>query len=157
MKYVLKQLLPTSWILFGDGDRLGLVSQEGSQIHLIGKIEPKTYDSLEALADHLGSDLTIEIPSDDAPDVQAGEINGYPVKHGGFRNAVIDPIATYTRTEKSEIRYAAGYYALKFPHGWTAALCPKITTLGEYESIGPFRTKMEMQHGISMKNKAINV
>jgi hypothetical protein len=157
MKYVLKQLLPTSWILLGDGDRLGLVSQEGDRIHLIGKIEPKIYNSLEDLADHLGSDLTIELPADGMPEPQSGDIDGYPVKHAGFHNATTDPIATYTRTEKSEIRYAAGYYALKFPHGWTAALCPKIVTLGEYENIGPFRTKMEMQHGISMKNKVSNV
>lgn len=47
----------------------------------------------------------------------------------------------YTKTSKSKSYYCAGYYLIKFNHGWAKAYCPKFITLNRYEHRGPFKTK----------------
>ena len=157
IRYTLKPLTETSWILAADGERIGLVSQVGERIKVLGKAAQGDHDSIDALRKKLGGKLLVEQPSEPPPEKEAGEVNGYPVKHPTWHNIVTEPVPSYTRTANSDTRYAAGYYALRFTNGWTQSFCPKLTTLSEYEYIGPFTTKLEMQHQISSKNKAINV
>ena len=157
MKFSLKPLTENSWILMADGERAGLVSKVGDSIKVMGKTAVGMHASLEALGAALGGKLLIEQSSEPAQEKEQGNVNGYPIKHGEWHNIQMDPVPSYTRTAKSNHRYAAGYYGLKFPNGWTQSFCPKITTLAEYEYLGPFTTKLEMQHQISSKNKAINV
>lgn len=156
-KLILRALTPSSWLLIENGERMGLVSQSNEELVVIGKKLPGKYASLKDLESKAGSKLTIEQMAEPEPEKEQGAVEGYPIKHAEWHNVMLDPVPSYTRTSKSNNRYGAGYYALKFGHGWTAALCPKLATLAEYEHIGPFRTKLEMQHQISAKNKAINV
>jgi len=50
----------------------------------------------------------------------------------------------YTKTSKSKSYYCAGYYLIKFNHGWAKAYCPKFITLNRYEFTGPFKSKEAM-------------
>lgn len=78
-------------------------------------------------------------------------INGYPVKHRGF--VAIENVSTpqYKRTSGNTI-FVAGYWGIKFPQGWTQAYCPKITTLDGYESVGPFKNRLEMLNHLASLN-----
>ena len=156
MKYVLKQLLENSWILTEDSVRIGLVTKTNTGLSIVGKVDKKSFDSIVDLESYLGSTISIEQVTQPI-EKESGNINGFPIKHDLFYNLETDPIPSYTRTERSSTRYAAGYYGLKFPHGWTASFCPKFTTLTDYECIGPFKSKMEMQHHIGTKNRIIDV
>jgi len=153
MKYSLKPITENSWILTGDGDRLGLVNQLDGKILVIGRIEPKEYDNIAALQRKLGGKLHIEEMTVSIKEPELGNVGGFPVKHTTHFDPSTDPVPNYSRTVKSKTRYAAGYYALKFPQGWTHSFCPRLSTLAEYEYIGPFQTKLEMQHQISSKNR----
>jgi len=62
-------------------------------------------------------------------------------------------IVTYAKTTKGKARFAAGYYALDFDHGWTGSYCPRTSTLEENTYIGPFRTKLEMQNAMAQKKR----
>jgi hypothetical protein len=156
-KFSLKPLTETSWILISNGSRVGLVSQLDEKLKVIGPISPGIHDDMQSLATSLGGKITIEQPIELAPEKEQGSVGGYPIKHTEWFNILEDPVPSYTRTSKSENRYAAGYYGLRFPNGWTQSFCPKLVTLTEYEYIGPFTTKLEMQHQISSRNKTINV
>jgi hypothetical protein len=156
-RYSLKPLTENSWILLADGERSGLVNRVDDAIRVIGKIASGTHESIDALKIQLGGKLLIEQTVEPVQEKEQGQVNGYPIKHGEWHNVVVEPVPSYTRTAKSEHRYAAGYYGLRFPNGWTQSFCPKLSTLADYEYIGPFTTKLEMQHQISSKNKTINV
>lgn len=156
-KFSLKPLTENSWILMVDGERTGLVSKAGDAIRVMGKVGTGTHQSLEEFGSKLGGKLSIEQPPEPVQEKEQGNVNGYPIKHGEWHNILLDPVPSYTRTAKSDHRYAAGYYGLRFPNGWTQSFCPKMATLAEYEYMGPFTTKLEMQHQISSKNKTINV
>jgi hypothetical protein len=153
----MKPMASNSWILMVDGDRKGLVVSASEEITVLGKPFDGKYKNLADLESKIGSKITIDQPTDPPPEKEAGEVNGYPIKHSTWHNVMIDPVPSYTRTANSDLRYAAGYYGLRFQNGWTQSFCPKFTTLAEYEYIGPFTTKLEMQHQISAKNKAVVV
>lgn len=155
-KYLMKPLTSNSWILYQDGERFGLVSNLKDKISIVGNLSRKEYENLDDLKKALGNlhiDTTIKIKSESINN----NINGYPIKHPTYFNPLEDPIPSYTKTENSQLRYAAGYYALKFSYAWTPSFCPKLETLTEYEYIGPYKTKLEMQHQISTKNKEITL
>ena len=156
-RFSLKPITEQSWVLSADGERLGLVSESNSTVKVMGGPYSGNYSSLDEFKSKLGGKVTIDAPVESPPEKENGEVNGFPIKHSVWHNVVITPIPNYTRTPTSESRYAAGYYALKFSNGWTPSFCPKLSTLSEYEYIGPFTTKLEMQHRISTKNKTSNV
>lgn len=153
MKYILRPLTENSWILLGDGNRLGLVNSADNKITVIGQITPKTYDNIEALQKRLGSKITIEKNIPAVKELELGEVFGFPVKHNSTHDLESEPVPNYLRSAKSKDRYAAGYYAIKFANGWTPWFCPRLTTIAEHEFLGPFKTKIEMNHQISAKNK----
>jgi hypothetical protein len=157
VKYVLKPLGENSWLLLADGDRVGLVTEIDGDITVIGKLTPKSYSNMLALETHLGGKIVIEDSTFVVKEPISGDINGFPIKHNSHANVALDPFPSYTKTEKTKERYAAGYWALKFQQGWTHAFCPRLATLAEYDNIGPYTTKLEMQHQISQKNKEIRV
>lgn len=156
-KFSLKPLTENSWILMADGERAGLVNKVADGIKVMGRIGAGIHPSIEDLGSKLGGKISIDHPPEPPQEKEQGRVNGYPIKHGEWHNILADPVPSYTRTSKSDHRYAAGYYGLRFPNGWTQSFCPKMSTLAEYEYVGPFTTKLEMQHQISSKNKTINV
>ena len=156
-KYSLKPLGDNSWLLFADGDRLGLVNDHDGKITVIGKIPQKSFANIAELELHLGSKIAIEEHTIVTREQISGDISGFPIKHKAYANVSLDPFPSYTKTEKTKERYAAGYWALKFQQGWTQAFCPRLATLAEYNNIGPYTTKLEMLHQISQKNKEIQV
>jgi hypothetical protein len=145
-----------SWILSQDGNRIGLITKSDTGISVVGRLDKKQFGDIAELESHIGSKISIEQTVQTA-EKEAGDINGFPIKHEVFYNLENDPVPSYTRIERSSTRYAAGYYGLKFPHGWTASFCPKFATLADYEYMGPFKSKMEMQHHIGMKNRTIDI
>lgn len=156
-KYTIKHITDTSWILTVAGEKLAVISQTLTGISVFGNIPKKKYNNLQEFIEHLGGDVSIEQATQPDLEKEAADVNGYPIKHDMFYDISTDPVPSYTRTKNSSIRYAAGYYALKFTNGWSPSFCPKLSTLSEYQYIGPYTTKLEMQNSISQKNSNSNV
>jgi len=75
------------------------------------------------------------------------EVHGFPCKTKPY-NGIYDlkrKLPLYTKTEKSQSFYCAGYYCIEFENGWVKAYCPKLITLSRNNFIGPLKTKLEMQ------------
>jgi hypothetical protein len=155
--YSIKPITETSWILTKDGEKTAVITQTEKGVSVLGSVPKKKHETLNDLIQYLGNDVTIEAPTQQEIEKEAAEINGFPIKHDVCYDVQNEPIANYTRTKNSSIKYAAGYFALKFKHGWTASFCPKLSTLAEYEYLGPFKSKLEMQNSISQKNNSSNV
>lgn len=156
-KYAIKPVTDTSWILTSVGEKIAVVSKTSNGIIVLGNLPKKKFKTFEEFIDNLGGDVSIEKPAEPEIEKEAGEINGYPIKHEMYYDTNSDPVPSYARTKNSAIRYAAGYYALKFTNGWSPSFCPKLSTLAEYEYLGPFKSKLEMQNSISQKNSSPNV
>lgn len=157
-RYVFRPLTDSSWMLSVNGERMGIASKtKDGRISMIGKTAAGVYASFDEIGKASGATIIMESPPEQVHEKEAGLVDGFPVKHDTWHNVETDPIPSYTRTTKSNNRFAAGYYALHFANGWTQSFCPRLSTLSEHEFVGPFKTKLEMQHNISIKSKAIDV
>jgi hypothetical protein len=155
MKNVMKKIADNTWILLQNGDRTALINLIDDKPTVIGNLSRKDFSTLDQLTEFLGGVTYEEI--EQHVEKEEGNIEGYPIRHSEFFDVMTDPVPSYTKTDRSRLRYAAGYYMIKFPQGWTAGFCPKLSTLVEYEYQGPYMTKLEMQHAISSKNREIKI
>lgn len=148
------------WIVEDAGIKLGLIRKTRSSdfeviMQDVGDIETLP---LDALTSKFGSKILESRQVKKIESVEYGkdldEVNGVPTKHNAFNKQSVviaeKDIPTYTKTEKSQVVYAAGYYGLKFPEaGWKNAYCVKLETLYNYVFIGPFNSKTQLEAEIN--------
>jgi|SaaInlStandDraft_1057018.scaffolds.fasta_scaffold91623_3 hypothetical protein len=150
------------WIVEDAGIKLGLIRKTQSsdfevimQDALALAIETLPFD---ALTSKYGSKILEPKQVKKIESVEYGKdldsVDGVPTKHKAFNKQSVviaeKDIPTYTKTEKSQVVYAAGYYGLKFPGaGWKNAYCVKLETLYNYVFIGPFNSKTQLEAEIN--------
>lgn len=156
--WTLRSVTESAWLLERDGVRHSMVVFNGESYKVIGPLERKLYASLDELDAELGGGIKMENREGDgeAGD-EIGQVDGYPIKHASAFDIELGDMVTYGKAPKSKVRFAAGYYAISFEHGWTASYCPRLDTLQNHGYIGPFRSKLEMQNAISAKKREINI
>lgn len=151
-------------------DRFWIVEDAGIKLGLIRKTETSDFEVImqdaldvetlpfDALTSKYGSKILESKQVKKIESVEYGkdldEVNGVPTKHRAFNKQSVTiaekDIPTYTKTEKSQVVYAAGYYGLKFPEaGWKNVYCVKAETLNNYEFIGPFNSKTQLEAEIN--------
>ena len=148
------------WIVEDAGIKLGLIRKtEYSHFEVIMResldIETLPFD---ALTSKYGSKILKCKQVKKIESVDYGKdldsVNDYPTKHRAYNKSKDDKgIPVYTKTEKSKVIYAAGYYGLHFTGVWRNAYCVKRETLDTYEYIGPFKTKTQLEAEIARINK----
>jgi len=149
------------WILEDSGIKLGTIRRtKSSDFEVIIREDGFETLSLNALTSRFGSKILKSRQVKKIESVEYGKdidnVEGYPSKHRAYNKSMDDKnIPIYTKTEKSKVLYAAGYYGLAFPGaGWKNAYCVKRETLDNYEYIGPFKTKTQLEAEINRINKA---
>jgi hypothetical protein len=156
-------------------DRFWIVEDAGIKLGLIRKIRSSDFEVIMQDA------IDIEILSFDALTLKYGnkileskqvkkiesvgkdsgysidEVEGYPCKHRAFNTKTVElngkQIPTYTKSVTSKVRYAAGYYGVRFPSDWRWFYGGKLDTLNSCNFIGPYKSKSEMQTETLMANK----
>ena len=151
------------WIVEDAGIKLGLIRKtQSSDFEVIMQdaldVETLPFDALTSTSGRkiLESNQVKKIESVEyGKDID--EVNGVPAKHKAFNKQSVviaeKNIPTYTKTKKSQVVYAAGYYGLKFPKaGWKNAYCVKLETSYNYVFIGPFKSKTQLEAEIHRAN-----
>lgn len=150
------QALPitdTSWILWEWGNRVGLLTTNGVEWHLINDAGIHSHDQLDALQIKVSYEIEFQQQESDDTDTITLDIQGWPVKHAHVHDVELEPRISYAKTPKSKSRHAAGYWIIQFDTGWSGALCPKCNTLDQYVHEGPFVSKLEMNVMLNKKNR----
>lgn len=152
MRMVAKAVMPGKFWIVEDpaGQRKGALqsTQDGKILATFGD-EVSTYDSYEIAENALG--LSDRAPKEELPGA-AHDVEGYPTNCTPY-NAIWDvkkKLPLFTKTDKSKSLHAAGYYIVKFEHGWVHSHCPKLTTLTNNEWQGPFKNKLEMRERLRL-------
>jgi hypothetical protein len=138
-----------------------MASEWGQRLAVITKVEHgfvvlspggnHTFLDLASLEKSLGWSVSFDQPKTKV--VNSVMIGHLPVKHEAAFDIQLEPLATYVKQEGSSVRYAAGYWGLRFTHSWTGAFCPKISTLAEYDHVGPFASKLELNTILAQRNR----
>ena len=145
---IAKEVMPGKfWILEdGQGTKKGTIqSNNDGRISAMVDGKTETYQDWTSMA--LALDINAARLKQSAELTQQREVHGYPTNTDPY-NSVWDmqkKLPLFTKTEKSKSLHAAGYYIVKFEHGWVHSFCPKLTTLTSNEWQGPFKDKLEMR------------
>jgi hypothetical protein len=145
------QLTNNSWLIRTSTGSSGMLFKTGETYLFMSPSSRIEFETFEAVQKKFGKLVQEQRAEEDA---EAGHINGFPVKHEHIEVHSENP-PLYTTGGR--VIFAGGYWGLKFPNGWTTAYCPKQKTTTDYESVGPFRNKLELLNHISMLNTQANI
>lgn len=145
------QLTENSWIFRAGDANSGILFKTDTGYLFMGPKTRSTYASLDEVKKKYGNIKVIE--REEA--VDNSTLNGYPVKHAVI-SKVSDMPPIYTK-DNGKTEYVAGYWGLLFQQGWTQAFCPKKATIDTYESVGPFKNRLEMLNHLSTLNTNANL
>lgn len=144
------QLTSNSWLIRATSGTSGLLFKTDEGYLFMSPSSRLEFEDYSAVEKKFGK-LSIEQRQDEE---EVSQIAGYPVKHD---HIVIQSEKPPLYTTGGRLVMAAGYWGLKYPNGWTIAYCPKYKTTQDYESVGPFRNKLELSNHISMLNTQANL
>lgn len=140
------------WIVEHSGERIATLRKLSSgKLVLSGANNTQeTFNSIEELESIFGSKF-FKSPSVKVTHSEVYSISGYPCSVEPINPVLHDVLnlPTFSKTATSQIKYCAGYYAVKFANGWVPSFCPKYSTLEANTFKGPFRTEIEMKLALS--------
>ena len=148
-KLVARPINDQSWILFEWGNRVGVLSSDSHSWTVVDRNKISKFSSIEELQQNLNWQIEFEQAED--KDNPTDKIDNLPIKHTSPQKIEREPYISYTRSEKSNLRFAAGFWGVKFPHGWVPTLSPKVDTLNSYDKVGPFATSLAMKAAIKQR------
>lgn len=134
------------WIVEDQGEKIATIQaiEDGSVVWVDNHQHRTKYPSIKLLSKAHNIVLDKLTKKEKLP--PSHDVHGYPTSNKPW-NALWDvqhQFPIYTKTSKSKSYFCAGYYIIKFNHGWSKAYCPKFITLNRYEFQGPFKNKEEM-------------
>ena len=144
------------WILEeDDGDRVGTVSVKPNGVVAVINDQSLQFHNLEELSSKF--DISFNKKNKVAKPLANNEVYDYPTAHTPHNALwhVNKKLPIYTKTSKSNSYHCAGYYIIKFEHGWVKSFCPKLITLQRYDFRGPYKTKLEMMEQLRLYNDAV--
>lgn len=147
------------WILEDAGVKRGIIRYVSDDIYNLTQNEKTENISLDEVKSRFGNNIlsSVSKPVTRTTNKSDEKVNDYPCKHTPFNHTTMEvvdkEIDTYTKTEKSKVRYAAGYFGLHFTGVWRKAYSPKIDTLNKYTFVGPFKTPDEADATILVESR----
>jgi hypothetical protein len=138
------------WIVESNGEKVGTIQSIQNGVVFVKKdMSKEKYTSINVLSDKYN--LVFDTEDKEKPSSnETFNVHGYPCESLPY-NAVYDlskKLPIFTKREKSTSFYSAGYFIIKFAHGWVRSYCPKLITLQRYEFQGPFKNKIEMSEAL---------
>jgi len=144
------------WILEEDtGERVGTISLKNDTVVAVIGNNSQTFKNLDELAARYKVSFNKKAkPSKPNSEM---EVYDFPTAHTPHNALwhVERKLPIYTKTVKSNSYHCAGYYIIRFEHGWVKSFSPKLITLQRYEFKGPFKTKLEMMEQLRLNNDYI--
>lgn len=129
--------------------------EDGTYVYVDKRSDRQKYPSIKLLtADH---NVVFDRQKKSKSDlIEQQEIYGFPISQKPYNVYwdVKNKFAVFTKNKKSKSFFCAGYFAIKFNHGWTKAYCPKLITLNRYPFQGPYNNKLEALEQLRLLNTA---
>lgn len=132
------QLTDTSWLIKNktDQNKTGLLFFVDGEYVFCSASKRVAFSDYEHVQKNLG-----KLKEKDRGETSTTVINGFPVKHADIEIVSNDP-PLYKRTN-GNVEFMAGYTCVRFNKEWVVRICPKKTTTETYQSVGPFRNRLE--------------
>ena len=143
------------WIIESDGERIGTLSKQEDKRYMYScSTGPKYFSDTKSFNSYIGEISWDKVSLSDGANEEQKEIHGFgsSTKPFNIMYNVQKKLPLFTKSKKSKSLYCAGYYIIRFDKGWVRSFCPKLVTIENYESKGPFRTEIVMRQELSRAN-----
>lgn len=143
------------WILEEeDGKRVGTISLKNNKVTAVIGNQNLMFSNIEELCTKYN--VTFAKKFKQAKETTT-EVYDFPTAHMPYNALwhVERKLPIYTKTIKSNSYHCAGYYIVKFDHGWVKSFCPKLITLQRNDYHGPYKTKLEMMEQLRLHNDTV--
>lgn len=142
----LKKITDTSWIVLKstDNTRAGVLTKVNSTYVLMEGSTRTSFDDETSVNKFFGVDIFSRVVTNESKPEET-LVKGFPTKiTTPYLVQAESDLPLFTKTPSSDVYYVAGYFCVKSNSTWKSTMCPKLTTLAEYDSYeGPFKTDME--------------
>lgn len=143
------------WIVEENGTKIGTLSLTDDRYMFSNKNETCYFDNTYQIKKKFGFNIVwSDKTNNEDSEKNKLEVYGFPTSVVPY-NSVYDVkqnLPLFTKSEKSQSLHCAGYYIIKFNKGWVRSFCPKLSTVEQYVSRGPFKTELEMRQELSRAN-----
>ena len=133
------------WIVEHAGERIATLRKDATgKLQLSTSNEKTIFNEKQELIEIFGKEFFQEKESSTASTVEYVAL-GFPtsVEPHKVHADLATGIPIFSKSQTSQVRFAAGFYTIKFNNGWVPSFCPKLSTLEQNEFKGPFRTEIE--------------
>jgi hypothetical protein len=138
------------WIVEQQGQKIGTLALDDEKYMFKSPAGVKIFNNRTQLEKVIGKTV-FEKATTETTIKPTKEIYGYTTSCYPY-NPMLDiqrKLPLFTKSPKSKSLYCAGYYIIKFDKGWVRSFCPKLSTIENYTSKGPFVTELEMKGELS--------
>ena len=139
------------WILESNGTRVGMMNfNDGNYNVTINKKDIVLHNAEELRT------YKIEFTSRDLMHGGQMTVMGYPTdKEDVYNVESIRDYPCFTKKPSSKSVHAAGWYGVKFKNGWIQSFCPRLSTVENYESVGPYKSQADLRVILQQKKVLI--
>jgi len=161
IKTKLQQISDVAWLVHRGTERIGILNKDVQDHYtFISGQTMEIFNNDDEVIQHFGNINLFEEKIEQPTSKQDGfYIKGHLVDYPNpIPVDITDPeyredIPLYTKTEGSDVYYAAGWYCIHFGKGWKHGHGPKLNTLLQYGYEGPFKTRLECKQRLKALNK----
>jgi hypothetical protein len=160
-----KKLTENSWILISDrGAQMGIVIENERGFELITD-KGMSYDSINKLVETVFDEKfkgTMERTAHSTVEKTIVHVNGFPIRHDTFCQVQQVKLPngniaySYKLKDTHNLQYVAGCFGINFSGGhYVSATSPKLQTVCEYESLGPWKDEFTAKHHLNLANREL--
>ena len=156
----LKKCSKNAWLMTKDEENVGLLNKKiDDSYSMIYDSQRTTFKDKNELLAFFNHDIFKAPMQVIKEEKKVSFVKGFPVNVTDVYSVDESLVKKYsklplfTKSEKSNVVFAAGHFCVKCPMGWLKSFCPKLSTLEKYEYIGPFKDKTEMRSVFSKLRK----
>lgn len=152
-KVSLHKVTPNSWIADSGSSPIAYIHKGKNEYTFMTPEVTKTFPSMDAIKNFLGGKVHEQLAEARNEKEVMDDLDGYPVKHQNITVECLGDRPVYLR---GKTRHVAGYWALTFGKRWLPTFCPLVKTIEQYNSSGPYKTKVAMMNEITHLNRTDN-
>ncbi len=150
--YNLKKVTDNSWLADTNGNPVAIIHRGEDGYSFMTPESTQKFESMTAIKEFLGGRVKEQImeATSDMDTEATDDIEGFPVKH---QNITVEQAGERPVYVRGKTQHVAGYWCIKFSKRWVHSFCPLLRTVEQYQSTGPFKSRLEMMTELGALNR----
>jgi hypothetical protein len=149
----LHKITANSWVANANGFPVGFIYKTDAEYVYMTPEARTTFAKMSDIKEFLGGKVKEQVNEAKEDGDIVDHIDGFPIKHTNVSVSTTGERPVYVRGK--QVQHVAGFWTIKFSKRWVPSFCPLLKTVEQYQSSGPFKTRLEMMNVMSALNRTV--